>query len=409
MLTAHDRAHTNSWRVGSSEKSCRDGPILLAFFLNFLLRNRVFPEADKKLRKAVAAAELAQKELPHSFVISRGIPDAFSRGCEHLFGTMVDHSGWKTAAGEDADASAESGDEGAPGAKRQKTDTPAEAAVLQEALGPADIEVVTADTMREMEEAAKEAGIDAPAWGAPDPAAAADPAAEGQTWGDANAAWGAPDEPLVWDTTPKANSLHEYLGATALPLTHTTGIVERSTRRVKAVIPPRAQQGRSGRRGANGQASEGPTPEGVERDLEARLAQVVLAPWEEWDAYDKADVTKPAILVQSRGPVVREVDEPEPAPIAEGAPPPHNPFKNEITLLADPAVAETLWVGTGVQATWVQLARTDPGVHLEVGGLGEPVAPTKFWYMEQVLAVLPTFHTEMVPLPTTQDVFGEEA
>ena len=72
----------------------------------------------------------------------------------------------------------------------------------------------------------------------------------------------------------------------------------------------------------------------------------------------------------------------------------------------------------------VQLACVDPTVPTEVnleqfmnpwgynkkqadGAPGVPVAPTKIWYMEEVRAVLPSYHTEMTPLPTDQDVFGE--
>ena len=73
----------------SSERHCRDGPILLSFFINFLLRNRVLPESEKDLRKALAATELARKELPQTFVISRTLPDAFSKGCEMVFGTLT--------------------------------------------------------------------------------------------------------------------------------------------------------------------------------------------------------------------------------------------------------------------------------------------------------------------------------
>ena len=84
----------------------------------------------------------------------------------------------------------------------------------------------------------------------------------------------------------------------------------------------------------------------------------------------------------------------------------------------------TAWPCTAsVEATWIQLARADPSVPMEAdealsnpfaprkreGGPGEPLAPTKYWYMEEVLAVLPSFHTEMVPLPTTEDVFGTDA
>ncbi|CDO69572.1 hypothetical protein BN946_scf184759.g12 [Trametes cinnabarina] len=379
-----------------SEKFCRDGPILLQFFLNFLLRNRVLPESEKDLRKAVAATGQAQKELPHSFVISRAIPDDFSQGCELLFGTKTHSNVWQVT------DQGPSGDGDEPSAKRQKVTEPIAPTVLQEAAGIEKIEVVTPDTMLAMEQDAKEVHEDVNLNGAQD---------------------AAPEDPDVWDTTPKSNPLNDVLGATALPLTHTTGIVERSTRRVKAIItpPPRAVVAgtKKGKKGAV-QTAEGPDAAAVERDLEERLAQVVLIPWHEWDVYDKADVTKPRILPESRGPAIEK--ESEIVESTEGAPKPHNPFQDEITLLVEPAAAEKLLLGVGVEATWIQLARVGPSVPDEaeggvskaagtankhVGAAGEPAAPTKFWYMEQVLAVLPSFHSEMVPLPTTEEVFGE--
>ncbi|KAI9064890.1 hypothetical protein FKP32DRAFT_1591102 [Trametes sanguinea] len=411
-----------------SEKYCRDGPILLNFFLNFLLRNRVFPESEKDLRKAVAVTELAQKELPHSFVVSRAVPDDFSQGCELLFGTKTHSNVWQ-----DVDQGT-SGDEGEPDAKRQKVDGPIAPTVLQEAAGFDKIEVITPDTMEAMEQDARQVHADANLNGEEDPSEmtwGTEPApapidASASSWGDMNAAWSAPEDPDVWDTTPKSNPLGGFLGATALPLTHTTGVVERSTRRIKAIIPPpphAAVVGKKKARRATTQVGDGPDAAAVERDLEERLAQVVLIPWHEWDLYDKADVTKPRILPGSRGPVIKEED--EVAETVEGAPKPHNPFKDEITLLVEPAAAEKLLLGIGIDATWIQLARTDPSTFLKTDGdapqnaqgatdkhanaTGEPIAPTKYWYMEQTLAVLPSFHTEMVPLPTTEDVFGSEA
>ncbi|KAI0638537.1 hypothetical protein C8Q77DRAFT_439030 [Trametes polyzona] len=419
-----------------SERFCRDGPILIQFFLNFLIRNRVLPESEKDLRKAVAVTEQAKLELPQSFVISRAIPDDFSEGCEILYGTMTHNNAWQTRRDEEGAESAES----EPDAKRQKMETSAETAVLQEAAGSEEIEVVTPDGVRAMEQDAKNVSVDVnreqaagPAWtwgdDATDGNAAATASGEGnaasQSWGDMNAEWGAPDDPTIWDPTPKTNPLTALLGPTRLPLTHTTGVIERSTRRVKSVtLPAKAAPPLGKKRGTPGDAAEA-----VERDLEARFAQVALIPWHEWDTYDKADVTKPRILPDSRGPVVED----QTPPASDSAPavdaqqnvpgwPPHNPFEDEITLLVEPSTAATLLLGTGIEATWVQLARVDPNVPFEAddtetvygarktrkGGPGEPVAPSKFWYMEQVLSVLPSFHTEMVPLPTTEEVFGPE-
>ncbi|KAI0737732.1 hypothetical protein C8Q80DRAFT_1114829 [Daedaleopsis nitida] len=392
-----------------SEKICRDGPILIAFFLNFLLRNRVFPEMEKDLKKAVAVAELARTELPHTFVISRVAPDAFSKGCESLFGVMTHSTWWAHEEPEQADASEDERE-----AKRQKVEqAEGEAAFLQEAAGEAEIEVITPDTMRDMEQEMKEVHADANVNGE----------ADAPAWGESAGSfdWGAPDDTADdWGTGPTESPLAPYLGPTTLPLTHTTGIVERSTRRIKSVeMPPKPNPQQ--RKKSKIPVDTAPLPDaaGVEHELDAKFAKMTLVPWHEWDLYETADVRKPRLLPNSRGAAVADDgDSAEP-----GA---HNPFKDELTVYIEPTAAAEMKVGMGVEASWVQLARVDPAVPIavdpetfnnawlqrqkrEVGGPGVPVAPTKVWYLEQIIAVLPSFHTETIPLPTVEEVFGGEA
>ncbi|KAI0650384.1 hypothetical protein C8Q79DRAFT_998242 [Trametes meyenii] len=422
--------------LSMSEKSCKDGPLLIGFFLNFLIRNRVFPEYEKGLRKAVAVTEQARTELLHCFVVCKEIPDLFSNGCEVLYGTMTHSTVWMNA------NTTSDSDEDGPDTKRQKTNGElSEAAVLQEAVGQAPIEVIGADAVMEMEMDAKDVLVDAdingapaaPIWGTDIPPIESAPVwgahsvpndggGAGASWGEANAQWGAPEDASVWDTQAKTNPLHDLLGPTVLPLTHTTGVVERSTRRIKSVALPAPPSPSPKGKKSKSRTAAVSGPDGVERELEAHLARVVLIPWHEWDAHALADVKRPIILPASRGAVMLEEEAADAAPPGEGAVPPHNPFKDEITVLVTPAAAEKLTVGFGVEASWIQLARVDPGVPIvvdeedfrdpyapnkkRVGGPGVPVAPTKYWYMEQVLNVLPSYHTEMVPLPTTEDVFG---
>ncbi|KAH9912084.1 hypothetical protein B0H21DRAFT_828842 [Amylocystis lapponica] len=59
-----------------SEQRTRDGPVLIGFFLNFLLRDR------------------ARKELPATFVVEEALPDDFSDGCRELFGNMTQVLMW---------------------------------------------------------------------------------------------------------------------------------------------------------------------------------------------------------------------------------------------------------------------------------------------------------------------------
>ncbi|TFK92856.1 hypothetical protein K466DRAFT_479718 [Polyporus arcularius HHB13444] len=397
-----------------SEKFCRDAPILLDFFLKFLIRNRIFPEMEKSIKKAIAITELAKKELPHTFVLSKAIPDGFSQGCKLLYGSMERAHVWSTeVAAEDASESSE------PEAKRQKLQEETE--VLRAAAGTEEIELVTPDIMEGMEQDMKdltakgvdgeEANLDeepAPAWG--------DPAAND---------WGAPEPAESWGVGPTESPFSKYLGPTALPLTHTTGVIEQSTRRIKSVTmpSPKATQHKKKKSGKAGESASLHDPEAVERELDATFAKMTLVPWPDWDTYEKADIVKPKLLPDSRGAAV--TDDCEGAEVTAGPGPTHNPFKDEITVYVEPSTADKLIVGMGICATWVQLARVDPtvpieldprlfnnlwpyGIEKEPGGPGVPVALTNIWYMEGILAVHPSFFKDMIPLPTTADVFGEE-
>ncbi|KAI1796038.1 hypothetical protein LXA43DRAFT_1079656 [Ganoderma leucocontextum] len=434
----------------SSEKFCNNAPILIDFFLKFLQRNRVFPDIDRQLRKAIAVAEQAIKELPHGIVMNKVIPDDFGRGCQQLFGSMNGFNVWA------ADSSSEESDEqeGARASKKQKTDdAPSDMAVdqpaasssgapepavdvLKAALG-GDLEVITPDVAKGMEKDLEDLGPSAHEndWGQIPNKSNAE---SGSSWGDApTASWGGgddEDDPFLqpstaedWECGPPTNLIHKFLGPTTLALTHTTGVVERSTRRIKSVVVPPTPSASTQPQKQKKKAGKGvlepappPDPEAVERDLDARLAKLTMAPWPVYAVHTNADVQKPRVLPDSRGAAI--LDDCEGAEVAPGPGAPHDPFKNDIVVYVAPEVAEKMWAGMSIEGVWVQLARVDPGVPIEVseeqfknlwgnkkkaeGAPGVPVAPTKIWYMEEVRMVLPSFHTEMSPLPTDEDVFG---
>ncbi|KAH9947216.1 hypothetical protein B0H21DRAFT_360452 [Amylocystis lapponica] len=376
-----------------SEQRTRDGPILIGFFLNFLLRNRVLPEHEKGLQRALLVVEQARKELPATFVVGKALPDDFSDGCRELFGNMTQALMWPNDDDNDAAAAAVAPEE--PDAKRRKVDE-AEAEekqdvkveteteterVLNDAAGEAGIEVLSPDVVMDMEQAAADP-IDE--WSAP----------SGGTWGDS---WGDADAVNTWMAEPESHPLMRLLGLTALPFTHTTGVVEKSTRRIVSVTA--ATQAKSGKKKKGRGVAEL-----VEEELGARLARMVLAPWATFDENEHSDVNRPLILPDSRGAVVMDGIPDVSATRETGAAstlPAHTPLKDEITVLVDPAVADKLIVGMGLGATWVQIVRqasTDPSEasteKKKRGGYGEAGEPTKFWYMEHLVATLPGFHTE---------------
>ncbi|KAG6815568.1 hypothetical protein H0H93_009465 [Arthromyces matolae] len=197
--------------------------------------------------------------------------------------------------------------------------------------------------------------------------------------------WGLPTEnedndpwaaPAVVDWEPAVKpSFFPFLGPTAFPLTHTSGIVECSVRRIKSFTEPPALNTIP-----KSAVTSEPDADAVEVELEKRFAKVVLSPWAGWDDYsDEAPhMAKPRILETSVGPingVLGEDGKVEPFPttgqptagtseptetsapaLAEG-PKPHDPFNDEITLLVEPALLPLLSTGMGLGATWVQIAR----------------------------------------------------
>jgi hypothetical protein len=215
-------------------------------------------------------------------------------------------------------------------------------------------------------------------------------------WGNNSAA---PDPWADTWTAPKAALLMKLLGPTVLPLTHTTGIIEQSTRRIKSImrpplVPPKSVAGEG----------EGEDPEGVEEELDKRFVKVVLEPWL---GEDDSDIRKPIIRTSSKGQVYPG-SKMEDGTIVEGEIPPpeakvHNPLETDITLLVEPSSADLMIVGMGILATWIQIVRQDKK---QGGGGGSGAgkakkkkkskskAPKGYWYMEELLVTFPSFFTE---------------
>lgn len=211
-------------------------------------------------------------------------------------------------------------------------------------------------------------------------------------WADSNPSW---NRDLA--------SLFPLLGPSVFPLTHTTGIVECSTRRVSAVhfppnhpdsVPlPNLWRGEA-------EAREGlhwtPSAYGVEAELDARFAKVVLEPW----GREEGDISGPEIWSTSRGSVI-DPNNPSKVPtdtagIATCKP--HNPLTDNITLLVQPSLAETLALvpGLGLGAMWIEIVRQEGGAEATASGGVAQVdgkTPARFWYHEDVTGIFPSFYT----------------
>ena len=207
-------------------------------------------------------------------------------------------------------------------------------------------------------------------------------------WGDSNPSWNR--DPI---------SLISLLGPSAFPLTHTTGIVECSTRRVSAIrFPPSHPKGislpslqgsvASMSVGASGEKDWIASAGGVEAELDARFAKVTLKPW----GREEGDIAGPEIWDTSRGPVI-DPKNPSKRVTTPAGRKPHNPLTDSITLLVEPSLAETLELvpGLGLGAMWIEIARQKRGMD---GALEVDIStPGRFWYHEDVTGIFPSFYT----------------
>ena len=330
--------------------------------------------------------------------MGRALPDTFSDGCKGLWGSM--QLMWLLP----EDPSPGSSNE--PEAKRQKLD-PSEDTEQQNpeksgvAEVDADAEVITAETN------SASVGVKG-SWGT----AAVVEDAEG--WGPTQESWGGDSAPAsteggeeatqelnppIWDASTvevqatwdlEPPTLLPLMGPSALPLTHTTGVVEQSTRRIVRIEPPRQPRLL---------AQTAPSAEAVEEDLACRFARLILAPWErlDKDRYEaRTDVLPPSILSTSRGPVVLEEEEGEgeDGKSVLGA---HRPWKDEVAVLVDPTLTEVMLVGMGIGAIWVEVVRDKEAEESFAGasrkGKGKKEVP-KYWYMEQLVHQLPSFYID---------------
>lgn len=394
---------------------------MIGFFLKYLIRNRVFPEEEAGFKSAIELCDLARKELPATWTLGRSLPDQLSKGFEDL-NTMMTSGMYGRGlifADEDDDSDDESDDDQRE-TKKRKLDAAEELCRDEPTVQVIDPEKMDLDATAHADAIADNVDVNGEevkpsGWGALDSDAA-------DAWNDT--AWGDVSE---WVTMNK-NHLFEYFGPTTLPFTHTTGIIERSTRKIAKVMrPPPADEKKT----KNKDISQ---VDVIEQDLESRMGLVVLTPWLKVGNHVASDLVPPDILPDSRGAVVVpeltksdlmnhgiknggrvSADEPPSVPDLASSPhPPFDPKKDEIHLLVDPQHLDMLeqFVGMGVCATWVQIVRKETAgddVNELVdystkkgrkkpqprGAPGKNGEPTKWWYMEQVSFALTSFHTDM--------------
>ncbi|KIK81810.1 hypothetical protein PAXRUDRAFT_832598 [Paxillus rubicundulus Ve08.2h10] len=429
FLSSYMREHGLIW----SERSLNYAPRLISFFLSFVLRNRILPEQSyqRGLKRALETINLAKKELPLTHKVGKMLPDAFNGGCRECFGRQGGMN-WSinvtdTSATDKKEDSHISVIDVSTGAKMQvELLTEAQIQVketiedMEVALDSFPISVTPVGTQEDSTVwgagwATEPGGWDQNTWNA-EPMTGGDEAEDGQgasndALNDANASWADPN--TTWNTDPP--SLITFLGPSVFPLTHTTGIIECSTRRVSAIYPPpsspsadipslsrqKKHQGMSGAVIDRTERKWAPSPSGVEVELDARFAKVVLEPW----GREEGDISRPEISYTSRGPVVdpKSSDTLNASATASAGAKmrkDHNPHADSITLLVEPSLVETLSLvpGLGLGAMWIEIVRQEdvmvgPDEPSGTGDQMKDTYPTRFWYHEDVTGIFPSFYT----------------
>ena len=306
-----------------SEDNLFHMPRLLAFLVNFLLRSKVFPDLEQEYRRTLEITKAGLVQLPNSANFMKAIPDQLATGCTGCWG--------------------------------------------RKALTHQFIDIGTVPA--EVQPKKKTTGLSA--------SNSADNGGWGDGGGDSN--WGKADddgmnawssdqlEQLAWESEEKQQPLFSILGPTAFPLTHTTGVVERSMRRIKSIQPPNNNPPKS-----QGRPEGEPDPTGVEIELDHQFSKILLAPMLDWDRGEAPVYSSPTIMESSRGAGLKA----------------HDPNNDDITVLVESKQADLLREGMGVAGTWVQIARQNTQV---IKKKGKSKKPPVYWYLEEVSFVTASF------------------
>lgn len=381
---------------------------MLRFFFQFVKRNNLLPEHKAGIDAALTVIERAVLDLPMTSKMSKTYPDDFSRASVLHWGTKVDEYKTLTLV-DDLDALSTSVDEsGQPELKAQ----------IEEV-----VEVSTeGENKPDAAEPAPEPKVEV--WGSNGGGSTSTPDKWSDLWNQApvedeteqedqtswfkeSATGEVPDDLVTdeiveipfepWSDTGAADwdqanapTLAKIIGPTALPYTHTTGVVETSLRKLTSITMPRPSSSRARRssRSRSSSPTRAPDAVGVEEELEGKLARVVFSPWIDWDPNPENNTyATPKILESSRGlatatpPAERESDI---------GPDVHDAYRDDIVVLVLPKVAEMMQqsIGMGYGGTWVQLVRSN-------GDANDPHPSTgpekKYWYNDGLMLVIPSF------------------
>ncbi|KAF8621916.1 hypothetical protein AX15_007411 [Amanita polypyramis BW_CC] len=431
-----------------SDSNLHTGPRVLFFFLRYVLRNKLLPEYDAGLKKALIIVERAQMELPSTSDIAKIIPCEVGLALRDKYGSKEEK--FKYQPMEDPVENGKENKESVNGVEMDYAtlEQPGVEYVgngeFIDVIQPVGTGITEGEKIDEDGENGEKLRKRTKLGDDPQEEnrmKVDDGPDSGEGWGNYGSLGGPWDDQAVKWIVP-VYSISNFLGMDGLPSTHATGVVEESVRKIISVHAP------------NGKSTSGT----LEEILESKLGRIVLAPWNEWDVpvegesldeirrvyteiyrgkrFEKAirrlklkeeenvteesqkteekrkpkpeeyydedaqDNLEPSeakiIWENSRGWVVdpssgdsvfSDCTPEKPETMAfSGVQMPHNPHEDVIEVIVDPAVIQKIvdLVGMGIGGTFVQLVNEE---ELKAGG-----ATKTFWYMEGLKLVIPSFY-----------------
>ncbi|KAG8818182.1 hypothetical protein FRC17_010911 [Serendipita sp. 399] len=402
-----------------SEHNTKDMPLLLCFYLRFVIRNKLFAEKDfmKAYEKALLVAERASIELPFTYRISRAFPDRWGRACVNLW-RKRHQSEWERAwpgysaeqpeAPKSEEIIVTEDMEKGEGAKlvvaeydlgeERKTIREKAAATVDDS-DPTFIPEATIEEVEECEEVDSTIKVDGEVAVHPGeeplliPPLRSDqpPLADGfgtfdsaklvEDWGDIS--WKDPPEEKVeeagWGTVEVVTTADciDEVTADSLPNSHIPIRGEKSTRMLIQILEP---------------------DESAKDPLSKTLAKLVFQPWSipNMDSSDSL-VQAPSMLTFG--------EEDEIVQASKRNARSFDPTKHNIHVYVDKAAVTECRVGMAIGATWIQVAkRVEPSVTIEkpTGGKGKKGGGgDEWWYMEGLDWALPGYWTNNEPARDT--------
>lgn len=389
----------------------RDAPRIIEFFLNYLLGTRALYEEEPSLKRALEVARRAKEELPLTMQIGVNIPDELAKCLTAIYGSRVKQVTWSF------DLDQENSEPQEDSATQFKAEVEEGGGIIISDMvsGPAGTASASGEEANEagppLSEKTSSWGADntggTGGWGAGSTTGEQDP--EGG-WGDNS--WAQPEETQTGNpwADPDEHSLMKLLGPTSLPITHTVGYVEESTRYVSSVELPKTNE-KSENEGEGTMTSS---------DLFRQFAKVVLNAYPTFAAPSapRAAIQPPELI---EDPWARISSDNSDSSTAKPRIPRHDPAKDSITMLIDPKVAKDLALGKrmGLGGTFVQIIPNyaadtasvappdrgegqDKGRDVQISSRGSGRTGKKghaseedtFWYAEKILQILPSFWTE---------------